>query len=216
MGVKTGYLVFYNTAQCLGWSFLLMQMFAHFRSGGTADSLYESVSLTLKIFQTGALLEIVHAMLGLVKSNPVVTLQQVFSRVYILWLVLELLPPSRLSVGVLFLLFAWTITEMIRYSMYAISLIAHTPYLLTWLRYTFFIVAYPVGVTGELLVSYAGLQYAKSKGVLTIGMPNSLNFIFNFYLVMIMVMLLYIPLFPPMYLHMFVQRKKVLGDKKRE
>ena len=79
------------------------------------------------------------------------------------------------------------------------------------LRYTFFIVAYPVGVSGELLVSYAGLDYAKSKGVFSIDLPNKLNFTFNFYLIMIFVMLIYIPLFPPMYFHMFGQRKKVLG-----
>ena len=44
---------------------------------------------------------------------------------------------------------------------------------------------------------------------------------FCFPLVIGAIMLLYIPLFPPMYLHMFGQRKKVLGgggegDKKRE
>ena len=124
-----------------------------------------------------------------------------------MWLVLELLPTSRLSVGFLLLLFAWTITEIIRYSMYALNKV---PYVLRWLRYTFFIVAYPVGVSGELLVSYAGLDYAKSKGVFSIDLPNKLNFTFNFYLIMIFVMLIYIPLFPPMYFHMFGQRKKVL------
>jgi hypothetical protein len=32
------------------------------------------------------------------------------------------------------LLLAWTVTEMIRYSMYAIQLVTTPPYLLTWLR----------------------------------------------------------------------------------
>jgi len=214
MSLTKAYLLAYNSAQFLGWSYLLFQMIDHFAQGGRPANLYQKVNVTLKIFQTAAVLEILHAATGMVKSNPVVTLQQVFSRVYILWLILELLPPSRLSVGVLLLMFAWTITEMIRYSMYAINIVAETPYILTWLRYTFFIVAYPVGVMGELLVSYAGLSYANSKGVLTVGLPNKLNATFHFPLVMVGVMLLYIPLFPPMYLHMFGQRKKVLGDKK--
>lgn len=214
MVVLKSYLFAYNTAQFLGWSYLLFQMVDHFAQGGQPANLYQKVNITLKIFQTAAVLEILHAATGMVKSNPVVTLQQVFSRVYILWLVLELLPPSRLSIGVLFLMFAWTITEMIRYSMYAINIVTDTPYFLTWLRYTFFIVAYPVGVTGELLVSYNGLSYAHSKGVLTVGLPNKLNATFHFPMVMIGVMLLYVPLFPPMYLHMFGQRKKVLGVKK--
>jgi len=211
MGLKNAYLFAYNTVQTIGWTMLLLQTVSHFLDGGAPSSLYAHVSTTLKVFQTAALLEIVHAATGLVRSNPVVALQQVASRVYIVWLVLELLPTSRLSVGFLLLLFAWTITEIIRYSMYALNIVGEVPHVLTWLRYTFFIVAYPVGVSGELLVSYAGLDFAKSKGVFSIGLPNKLNFTFNFYLIMIFVMLIYIPLFPPMYFHMFGQRKKVLG-----
>ena len=36
-----------------------------------------------------------------------------------------------------------------RYSMYAIQLVGSPPYALTWLRYSFFIIAYPLGVTGR-------------------------------------------------------------------
>jgi hypothetical protein len=39
--------------------------------------------------------------------------------------------------GFVLLLLAWTVTEMIRYSMYAIQLVTTPPYLLTWLRYFF-------------------------------------------------------------------------------
>jgi hypothetical protein len=53
----------------------------------------------VQIFQTGAVLEILHAGCGLVRSSVQVTIQQVFSRVYITWAVLHLLPPARLSFG---------------------------------------------------------------------------------------------------------------------
>jgi very-long-chain (3R)-3-hydroxyacyl-CoA dehydratase len=72
-------------------------------------------------------------------------------------------------------------------------------------------VAYPVGVTGELLVSYAGLGHASQSRVMSLELPNRLNATFFFPGVIVVIMLLYIPLFPPMYLHMFAQRKKVLG-----
>ena len=74
------YLVTYNAIQTLGWSYLLYQMVTHFTSGGSVDSLYSSTSRTLNIFQTGALLEILHAGLGLVRSSVQVTFQQVWSR----------------------------------------------------------------------------------------------------------------------------------------
>merc|ERR1712142_747292 len=209
--IGKSYLFLYNLLQFLGWSFLLVQVCSHFKHGDTYTDLYESVAGTLNIFQTAAVLEILHAALGLVRSSVQVTFQQVFSRVYVTWAILHLLPPSQLSVGFPLLLFAWTITEIIRYSMYAVSLVGNPPYLLTWLRYTFFIVAYPCGVTGELLCSYWGLWEARDKDVASIHLPNSLNVTFSFPLVILTIMLLYIPLFPPMYLHLFAQRKKVLG-----
>merc|ERR1739848_270134 len=152
-------------------------------------------------FQTGAALEILHAAFGLVRSNVQITFQQVFSRLFITWGILYLLPTSRSSIGVICLLFAWTITEMIRYSMYAINLVSSPPYFLTWLRYTFFIVAYPTGVTGELLCQLAGLQHAYQRDLLSLHLPNTLNASFSFPLFILVTMLLYIPLFPPMYMH---------------
>ena len=83
-------------------------------------------------------------------------------------------------------------------------------------RYTFFIVAYPTGVTGELLCQLAGLQHAYKHDLLSLHLPNTLNASFSFPLFILVTMLLYVPLFPPMYLHMFGQRKKVLGVKKEE
>jgi len=214
--MSKAYLVTYNAVQTLGWSYLLFQMITHFTSGGDVKTLYGNTKLTLQIFQTGAVLEIFHAMFGLVRSSVSVTIQQVFSRVYVTWAILYMLPTSQLSVGFPLLLFAWTVTEIIRYSMYAVSLVGTPPYFLTWLRYTFFIIAYPTGVTGELLCSFTGMLQAQEQDVLSIHLPNTINATFSFPLIILGIMLLYIPLFPPMYLHMFGQRKKVLGAKKQE
>merc|ERR1719219_797202 len=205
------YLVAYNSIQTLGWSYLLYQTCSHLAAGKSISSLYETTSLTLQIFQTGALLEILHAMFGLVRSSVQVTAQQVWSRVYVTWLILHLLPPTQTSLGFPLLLLAWTITEIIRYSMYTFNLLGSPPYFLTWLRYTFFIIAYPTGVSGELLCQYTGVFYAHSKDILSLHLPNKLNASFSFSVFIVLTMLLYIPLFPPMYMHMFGQRKKVLG-----
>jgi len=212
--MSKAYLVAYNTIQTLGWSFLLFQMASHLLSGGEVSTLYANTKLSLQIFQTGAVLEIFHAILGLVRSSVQVTTQQVFSRVYVVWAILYMCPTSQLSLGFPLLLFAWTITEIIRYSMYAVSLVGNPPFFLTWLRYTFFIIAYPVGVSGELVCMYTALLQAMQQDILSVHLPNSLNITFSFPLLILGIMLAYIPLFPPMYLYMFGQRKKVLGIKK--
>jgi len=212
--MSKSYLVAYNTIQALGWSFLLFQMATHLLSGGEVATLYANTKLSLQIFQTGAVLEIFHAIFGLVRSSVQVTIQQVFSRVYVVWAILYMCPTSQLSIGFPLLLFAWTITEIIRYSMYAVSLVGNPPFFLTWLRYTFFIIAYPVGVSGELICMYAALLQATQQDILSVQLPNMLNVTFSFPLIILGIMLAYIPLFPPMYLYMFGQRKKVLGMKK--
>ena len=55
------------------------------------------------------------------------------------------------------MLFAWTLTEIIRYSYYTLNLMNTNVGIITWLRYTLFIVLYPIGVTGELLCYYFAL-----------------------------------------------------------
>merc|ERR1712130_130583 len=122
------YLFLYNAGQVAGWSLLLVQASSHLLNQGLAG-LYAHTSLTLQVFQTAAVLEILHAAVGLVRSPVMVTFQQVFSRVYVTWAILHLCPPSQDSVGFPLLLFAWTITEIIRYSMYAINLFSIPPHM---------------------------------------------------------------------------------------
>lgn len=74
--VGKSYLVLYNVAQFLGWSYMLYLLSPHLRrslEGGDRGQLYVSIGNTLKLFQTLAVLEILHAAVGLVKSNPLLT-----------------------------------------------------------------------------------------------------------------------------------------------
>ena len=110
------------------------------------------------------------------------------------------------------MLLAWCLTEVVRYSFYAVNLFNVNVQLLTWLRYTLFIVLYPMGVTGELWCYFDSLSYLKTSNVMRMEMPNDLNFTFSPFVATIMLMIGYAPGFPPMYFHMFAQRRKVLGS----
>ncbi|KAL1298970.1 hypothetical protein HN51_043274 [Arachis hypogaea] len=62
--------------------------------------------------------------------------------------------------------FAWSISEVIRYSHYAFSCIGNCPYWITYLRYTAFIVLYPLGVgPGEIWIMYRALPIVKKKNL---------------------------------------------------
>ncbi|XP_065335200.1 very-long-chain (3R)-3-hydroxyacyl-CoA dehydratase hpo-8 isoform X1 [Cloeon dipterum] len=206
------YLLAYNGAQVAGWSYILYLMGQYY----TADpkpqqSLWEIVRTALIIFQNAAVLEVFHAIFGLVSSNAMVTLFQVASRVMVVCGVLIGVEGASDSQGLHFLLFAWTVTEIIRYSFYAMGILGVSIYPIVWCRYTFFIALYPIGVTGELLCLWAASQLVGASKQWTLTFPNSWNATFNYQYFLVIVMALYVPLFPQMYLHMFGQRKKVLG-----
>lgn len=205
------YLVFYNVFLCLGWLIVLIQTMHHLVYEGSVTGLWESTSSVLKIFQTLAVLEIVHSAVGLVPSSVMMVLPQVFSRLTVLWPILCTFESTHTSIGLPMLLVAWSVTEVIRYSFYFLNILKQVPSILTYLRYTLFIVLYPLGVTGELLCVYAALPVVADTRVYSITFPNAINFAFDFYYALVIFVILYIPCFPMLYMHMLAQRRKVLG-----
>lgn len=207
------YLALYNLGQTLGWSYILCQIIQHYTNLSLNDSLWSKTELSVVIFQNAAILEIIHAAIGLVPSNVILTTFQVFSRVIVVVGVILATPYTyaAASLGLPLALIAWSITEIIRYFYYFLNLFAIVPYIMIWLRYTTFIVLYPIGVTGELLCFYAAVKYANTySDAWSYVLPNTWNFTFSYLYLLIGVMLLYIPLFPKLYMHMFTQRRKML------
>ncbi|KFB35502.1 hypothetical protein ZHAS_00002294 [Anopheles sinensis] len=210
--IVKAYLILYNGAQVLGWSYMLYQLLAYYTvDKGTDKTLWDYLGFTVILFQNAALLEIVHAFTRIVPSNPVITTFQVLSRVMVVCGVVMATPTGKVSPGLPLAILAWSITEIIRYGYYALNLVDAVPQLLIFLRYTTFIALYPIGVTGELLCFYWAQSHVAETKQWSVEMPNKYNFTFSYFYLLWMVMLLYIPLFPQLYLHMFAQRKKILG-----
>lgn len=210
-----GYLFGYNVLQVVGWVYILYQLINYYLLQGAefraSITLWDYTKWTVIVFQNAAFVEIVNAALGLVKSNPVITTFQVFSRMMVVIGVVMATPTGKVSPGLPIALLAWSITEIIRYGYYALNIIKFVPYIVVFLRYTTFIALYPIGVTGELLCFWWAQSYAKTNSVWSVEMPNKWNATFSYFTLLWIVMLLYIPLFPQMYLHMFTQRRKILG-----
>eukprot|EP01038_Epipyxis_sp_PR26KG_P015623 gene15623-21114_t len=172
------------------------------------DKMWVDVELVLKVVQTAACLEVLHAMVGLVKSPWFTTFMQVFSRVWTLWAVMNIAPTAQTSIFTVLACVSWGLVEVPRYLFYALNLLDLVPYPLFWLRYSLFAVLYPTGITGELGCMYlAGLYlYESSKGVLT-DLPTEQLVLFA---LIIIVALTYIPGSPTMYGHMVKTRRKQL------
>lgn len=208
----TTYLLLYNAAQTGGWLAVLIIMILHLvRFPGDYAGVFDAVEMPLLIFQTAMLLEVLHAAGGLVSSNWFLTGLQILSRILVLWFVTYSLPGIRYLYAVHIMIGAWSISEITRYAFYLCSLLDNVPYLLLWCRYTFFLLLYPLGVGGELMVIVSALPGIRVSRPFTITMPNRFNFSFDFYYLMIFILLIYVPFFPMLYYHMICQRRKYIG-----
>jgi hypothetical protein len=159
----------------------------------------------LNIAQGMAVLEILHALLKWVKSPVLSTTAQVLSRLGVMLLInaymLGYLPgPGTkqnallLNAGICMALMAWSITEIVRYALYFAALFKRQPYWLLWLRYSFFIVLYPMGVTGEWLI------------FIFLIVPAGPAFNVNTALVAV-IFVAYFLFFPRLYKYLWAQRK---------
>jgi len=211
MALGTAYLLVYNVVQFFGWLWILIRTVkAVALDGVPANDIFSVVGTELKIFQSLAILEVVNSAVGLVRSPPVVTAMQVASRVYLVWLVTNLVDEAQHSIGVIIYVIAWSITEIVRYSFYALSLVGRPPYFLQWARYSLFIVLYPMGVIGEMITVFSAMPAVKQRRILSLELPNAANISFSYYHAMILIALTYLPGFPQLYFYMWNQRRKVL------
>ncbi|BAD61102.1 putative tyrosine phosphatase [Oryza sativa Japonica Group] len=113
------------------------------------------------------------------------------------------------------LIISWSITEVIRYSFFGIKeSFGFTPSWLLWLRYSTFIVCYPVGMVSEVGLIYIAFPFMKASEKYCIGMPNKWNFSFDYFYFSTFLMALYVPVFPYLLRHMVAQRKKALSKAK--
>lgn len=214
------YLIGYN-ALCLGlWSIITLRsifLIPILYTLGKPEGLLDALFTLLKWTQTIALLEIVHAAVGLVRASPITTAMQVSSRILIVWVVLQLYPqivattnaigkraPGSITGPVAFsgILLAWGITEVIRYGFFVwkAAISEQVPRALTWLRYNTFFVLYPMGISSECLLMYLALTPAakEEKGV---------------DLLLKAVLFIYVPGSYILYTHMMSQRRKVMKGK---
>lgn len=175
------------------WSYGLIRVLSYLARKGHLHDVYPEVQISVSIFQTLQLLEVVHCIIQLVPSNAVQTFIQILSRLIVVWGVLLPVPEARNAFGVPMLLVAWSLAEMTRYLYYALNIYNLVPYVLTWLRYSLFIVLYPLGVSGELLTFVAAYPLIRDRDLFAIHLPNLANFSFYYHYLLVLIMLGYIP-----------------------
>lgn len=232
------YLFLYNILSCFGWIFIFLYTF-YIHKNSLIDNHYKQLIFLLKYVQTFSVLEIVNACLGTLTHNNTsyfylsgitssfifTTIIQVSSRLLICWGILNLYPSIVLKTTAFFSMsYAWSITEIVRYSYYANNLKKKAPSILVWLRYcsfciqvvynlilryNLFYILYPLGTSSEILLIWKTLPYIDHekhvyslvlKGILMFYVPGTYFFLVKKTLCFLG--------FYIMYKHMIHQRRK--------
>ncbi|KAI9911259.1 hypothetical protein PsorP6_009669 [Peronosclerospora sorghi] len=160
-----------------------------------------------------AVMEIVHAAIGFVRSPLGSTLMQVSSRLWLVWSINVLCPDSRYHFDFPLMVTSWGLVEVPRYSFHALNLYDAVPSLLFFLRYNLFMVLYPSGVLGEVLCMLDSLRFL-STGAYAIQLPNTHNISISLYVVVFLVLPVYIPGLPIINGHMLTQRNRAYSKSK--
>ena len=210
MSISSLYLILYNFLQLCGWSFFFFKGINLIINSKSFQEIYSDTHLILEYCQYGAFMEIIHSIIGLVRSSIFATSIQIIGRIIIV-VILQFFE-SAISKGYLLIFFAWSIVEIVRYTYYIINLLQkefvkfNIPYLLIWCRYSFFIVLYPIGVSGEMITVW-NAKKDFSKFILYKGN----NFNFTVANLIYPIWLFYIPALVYLYGYLFKQRRKVLN-----
>ncbi|KAK0773576.1 hypothetical protein LTS02_010951 [Friedmanniomyces endolithicus] len=128
------------------------------------------------------------------------TVMQVASRFLLVWLIAYFFPTTvAQSPAYTSMLLAWSVTEVVRYSYFAVNLAyGGVPFWLTWVRYNAFFVLYPLGIGSECWLVWS----SQVPGVRRWGVWWE-RFCWA-------VLFVYIPGAYVLFTHMMAQRKKVL------
>lgn len=214
--VRRTYLTIYNWTVFVGWFQVLYLALKTLMESGH-EHVYDAVEKPLLLAQSAAVLEILHGLVGLVRSPVTATLPQISSRLYVTWGILWSFPETRTHILVSSLVISWSITEIIRYSFFGTKeALGSAPPGLMWLRYSTFLLLYPTGITSEVGLIYIAMPYIKESAKYCVRMPNKWNFSFDYFYAAILVLGIYVPGSPHMYTYMLGQRKKALSKSKRE
>lgn len=146
---------------------------------GVSKVAYETVGPVMRCSQAMQYLEFLHAVVGYTKGSPLFPFLQVSGRNFILFGIID--AESRMhEMPVVFILFmVWSLVEVIRYPYYLLSIVKKEIPLLTWLRYTIWIILYPLGFLCEGTVLIRSISFFEETKRFTIAMPNDWNFTFD-------------------------------------
>ena len=171
-------------------------------------AIWNTIETPLMVVQSSAALEILHSLLGLVRSPLSSTFIQVMSRLLIIWIYTWPAAACHKHWSLALMVLAWCCVEVPRYLFYTLNLLPpfsgnKMPFPLFALRYSLFIVLYPAGISGEILQIIAALPHLHAVNPVIERLAH-------------VHLATYVPLGPYMIMNMWFMRKRAYKKRAQE
>ncbi|XP_021887653.1 very-long-chain (3R)-3-hydroxyacyl-CoA dehydratase 2 [Carica papaya] len=205
------YLFAYNSLQAIAWLMSLIIILRSLASTKSINGTYASAGGLICVLQTSGFMEVIHGAIGIVPSGVLSPLMQWGGRTHFLLAIVSKIKEIQELPAVFITFLFWSLGEIIRYPHYALNCIGTCPSWITYLRYTAFIVLYPIGIGGEIWLMFQALPYIRDKNLYAnsfAGLP------FGYYDFVRVLLLFYPFLWLKLYIYLFTQRRKKLGQQK--
>ncbi|KAM7496591.1 hypothetical protein LguiA_021005 [Lonicera macranthoides] len=203
------YLFFYNSLQFFGWAISLSRILINFFSTKSVHGAYASAGELICYLQILEFMEVIHGAIGIVPTGVLLPLMQWGGKTYFLFAIVRQINEVQELPSVFITFVPWSLIGVIRYPYYALNCFGICPSFITYLRYTAFIVLYPIGVgPGEIWLMYQALPYIKKKNLYA---DTFASLPFSFYNFVTVVLVFYPFFWLKLYLHLFKQRQSKLN-----
>ncbi|UYV60274.1 PTPLAD1 [Cordylochernes scorpioides] len=216
---RRAYLFLYNLFQFVGFLYILIVMTIRYLKSGpdSMNDTYKVVGMPFKFCQALQILEIIHPMLKFTGGSPFMPFVQVLhvvqamiimvgGRLFITFAMIDAEPRMHSKPVVFYIFLIYSLAEIVRYPYYMLKTYNYAVDCLTWLRYTLWIVLYPLGFLCEGVIILRNIPYFEETGRFSLSLPNALNF--SFYFPTILRVYLLLGYFPALYFVMTYMRRQ--------
>lgn len=218
MSLTTGFLIVYNLVQFLGFSWIFVNMTVRLFIFGQ-DSLYDTfhtISDVMFFCQILAVVEVLNAAFGIIRTGVFPTLIQVVGRNFILFIIFGSLEEMHHQPVVFFVFYLWSAIEIVRYPFYMLGCVNTEWKTLTWLRYTIWIPLYPLGALSEAVAVIQSIPIFDKTKLFSIPLPKAIGTSVSFsYFLYFYLVLMFLGLSINLR-HLYKQRTRRFRTKKRK
>lgn len=164
-----GYLAAFNVVMAAGWCLVAATLVASaIYTGSPLSALhlaFTNVGSLVLGLQLLVCMEVVHMTLAWVPPstmNPLLLLHcKVLRRLHLLVVAYFGVPQVHQTAALGFVFVHWAVVDLIRYPFYLLNMVRACPPLLKWMRYSEFIVMYPISFTSEMYLWWVMYPYIR-------------------------------------------------------